>query len=176
MVDTCDDAPPTQAELDALIEVVPGCNNVFASEPFDRVVENVPGVCRRIIRTWTVVDWCRFPANPDARFTFDQIVDVVNNSGPVIDVSGSNLTLEPKPDSCRAHLLIEGIATDDCSLASNITWTHSLSLISNGEEILLLSERPGRILERRIDAGNFVVTWTATDAVSYTHLTLPTKA
>ena len=163
VVDTCDDAPPTQAELDALIEVVPGCNNVFASEPFDRVVENVPGVCRRIIRTWTVVDWCRFPANPDARFTFDQIVDVVNNSGPVIDVSGSNLTLEPKPDSCRAHLLIEGIATDDCSLASNITWTHSLSLISNGEEILLLSERPGRILERRIDAGNFVVTWTATD-------------
>lgn len=163
VVDTCDDAPPTQEELDALIEVVPGCNNVFASEPFDRTVENVPGVCRRIIRTWTVVDWCRFPANPDARFTFDQIIDVVNSSGPVIDVSGGNLTLEPKPDSCRAHLLIEGVATDDCSLASNISWTHQLDLIMGGQEISLLSERPGRILERRIDAGNYVVTWTATD-------------
>lgn len=163
VVDTCDDAPPTQAELDALIEVVPGCNNVFASEPFDREVENVPGVCRRIIRTWTVVDWCRFPGNADARFTFDQIIDVINSSGPVIDVSPNNISLEAKPDSCRSHLIIQGVATDDCSLAPNISWTHRLDLISNGGEVPLLFERPGRVLERRIDAGNYVVTWSATD-------------
>ena len=163
VVDTCDEVPPTQQELDALITAVPGCSNVVPSEPSDREIENVPNVCRRIIRTWTVVDWCRFPQDPNARFVFDQIIDVVNSSGPVIDVSGSNISLDPKPDSCRAHIIIEGVATDDCSVASNIDWSHRLDLIRDGQEIPLLFERPGRILERRIDAGNFVVTWTATD-------------
>jgi len=163
-VESCDEAPPTAQELEDIITPLNNCSNVVASEPTDREVENVPGVCKRIIRTWTVVDWCRFPADPNARWVYDQIVDVINSSGPSIDVSGSNITLDPKPDSCRAHIIVEGIATDDCTAAPSLAWTHKLDLISpDGQELPLLFERPGRILERRIDAGNYVLTWSVTD-------------
>jgi len=169
-VESCSDAPPTAEELAALIDTSVLCSNVFASEPTDRMFDNVPGTCVRILRTWTVVDWCRYPADPNARWTFEQTIDVVNSSEPVIDISGGNLTLDPKPDSCRAHMVIEGIATDDCTAPEDLSWTYRLDLVRNGQEIPLIFERPGRILERRIDAGEYILTWTATDGCGNTAL------
>ena len=162
VVDTCDDAPPTAQELADLISGDIGCSNIVPSEPVDREFE-VPGLCRRILRTWTVVDWCRFPANPNARFIFEQTIDVINSAGPQIDISGNNITLDSKPDSCRAHIVIEGIATDDCTPTNQLDWSFKLDLIEDGSEIPVLFERPGRVLERRIDAGDYIITWSATD-------------
>ena len=162
IVESCNDAPPTAEELAELISGGIGCSNIVPSEPVDREFV-VPGLCKRIVRTWTVVDWCRFPANPNSRFIYEQTIDIVNSDGPQIDISGNNITLDPKPDSCRAHIIIEGIATDDCTPSNQLDWTFKLDLIQNDTEIPVLLERPGRVLERRIDAGDYVITWSATD-------------
>ncbi len=167
-VSSCDEAPPTAEELAAIVTASVGCSDVRISEPVDDIIDNVPGLCQRIIRTWTVVDWCRFPANQNARWTFDQKIDVVNSNGPAIDISGSNISLDPKPDSCRAHILIEGIAIDDCTLTSQLSWTYKLDLLQDGERLNVIAERQGRVLETRIDAGVYEMTWSATDGCGNT--------
>ena len=169
-VESCNDASPTAVELENIIDINRPCSNAVVSEPEDRIFENVPNTCLRIIRTWTVVDWCRFPADPSARWTYEQTIDVINSSGPVIDISGFNLQLDVKPDSCRANMVIEGIGTDDCTPVDELEWTYRLDLVRNGIEIPLIPERPGRVLARRIDAGNYILTWTATDACGNTSL------
>lgn len=163
-VTTCDEAPPTIMELENIVDANRACSNVLVSDPVDRIFEDVPNRCLRILRTWTVVDWCRFPADPSARWTYEQTIDVINSEGPVIDVSEANLTLNAKPDSCRAIMRIEGIAIDDCTPSDDLDWTYRLDLVRGGVEIPLIFERPGRVLERRIDAGNYIMTWSATDA------------
>lgn len=168
VVESCDDAPATAEELENIVNTVNSCTNVFPSEPVDRILENVPNTCIRILRTWTVVDWCRYPGDPNAKWTYEQTIDVVNSSAPVIDISDTNISLDPKPDSCRAIIVIQGVATDDCTPADDLEWTYRLDLARDGQEIPLIFERPGRILSRRIDAGNYIITWTATDGCGNT--------
>ena len=40
---------------------------------------------RKVIRTWTILDWCDVAAGPQ---TFVQIIEVLDNNDPVIDVDG----------------------------------------------------------------------------------------
>lgn len=40
-----------------------GCRDIGISF-YDQVFRDVPGACIKVIRTWKVIDWCSYAANP----------------------------------------------------------------------------------------------------------------
>jgi len=158
-VNTCGDVPPTQIELDNLLPDTLRCANILPSEPEDRVFDNVSGACRTIIRTWTVVDWCRFPADLSARYTFEQTITVVNTSGPIIDATASRINIEEDADNCRAVVSAIGVAADDCADVSEITWTYEIT--SDGA--VIVPTTAGNTFSLALSLGDYQVRWVAMD-------------
>ena len=167
-VNSCDEAPPTAEELANIINSTKPCTKAVVSDPVDLIFDNVPGRCLKIVRTWTVVDWCRYPANPSARWTHEQTIEIVNSAAPVIDVSGVNLTIDNQQENCRAIVNVSGLATDDCTPVDELSWSYMLNLIQDGSEIPLIPETQGQTLERVLAAGSYIITWSSTDGCGNT--------
>jgi len=81
-VTSCDDLAPLQSELDNIISGDASCSDVVVSEPEDEVFDNISNGCVNVLRTWTVVDWCRFPEDPTARYTQVQTIVVEQSDAP----------------------------------------------------------------------------------------------
>lgn len=170
VVQSCEDAGPTAQELANLIGNHNSCTNVFASEPKDKIFDNVPNKCLFILRTWTVVDWCRYPADPNARWTYEQKISVVNSDGPTVNGDGSNLNVTLNDINCTASVVAQGIATDDCTPTDELIWTHKLDEIIDGLEFPIISEMTGRVININLETGSYVITWNVTDACGNTTL------
>ena len=160
-VNTCGDVPPTQSELDNLLPDNLQCANVLPSETTDRILEGVGNECNRIRRTWTVVDWCRFPADPSAKYTFVQTIIIVNTTAPQINTSASAVSVLDDADNCRAVVSATGIASDDCSEISQLIWTYE---IKSGDGMsTIVPVTTARSFELVLGMGSYQVTWIAMD-------------
>ncbi|MEZ4921257.1 MAG: HYR domain-containing protein [Saprospiraceae bacterium] len=77
----------------------------------------------KILRTWTVYDWClptnQFPPNQNPVY-FIQVIKVLDETGPVVDCP-ANITVNTNPWECEADTdLPDVIITDDCSQIASI--------------------------------------------------------
>ncbi|MEI6411629.1 MAG: HYR domain-containing protein, partial [Bacteroidota bacterium] len=78
----------------------------------------------KILRTWTVLDWClptkAFPPNQNPVF-YIQLIKVLDNVGPTFDCP-DDLTVSTDPNHCCATVnLPDAIITDNCSRVNNIS-------------------------------------------------------
>jgi hypothetical protein len=80
----------------------------------DLVFEIAPPACFKIIRTWTVVDWCQATAQGGGTWTHSQILKVHDNTAPVISCPQS-ITIDNDDPDCEAHVDIPDISITDCS-------------------------------------------------------------
>ncbi len=158
-ITTCNDIDPTVSELENLIPDDLPCSNVIASEPIDRIHNRTTDACYRITRTWTVVDWCRYPADPTARWSYEQTLTIVNSQGPQIGVAESALNIIYDEDNCRAQITAIGVATDDCTVSENLNWTYS---ITSGGAIISPSTS-GNEVNALLTLGTYILIWTVTD-------------
>ncbi len=108
--------------------------DLIATTYEDQVFNIVDSACLKIIRKWTVIDWCTFnQSNPDAggRYSRTQIIKVQNTEGPkfvtcadtIIDAFGAN---------CDAFVTFSKDANDDCTPNKDLIWTYSLDAFNNG--------------------------------------------
>ncbi|MBP7821385.1 MAG: T9SS type A sorting domain-containing protein [Saprospiraceae bacterium] len=73
--------------------------------------------CRKILRDWTVIDWCQYnPSNPSiGRVTHEQIIVLNDNVSPVFTSFPDNITVNANA-ACQAVVTLpNAIATDACS-------------------------------------------------------------
>ena len=82
--------------------------------------------CFKILRTWTVIDWCQVNSSSGWMWTHLQVIKVMNTVAPVIapieDVT--ECSFDPE---CEGLILdFEANATDDCSSAASLTWRYSI--------------------------------------------------
>ena len=89
--------------------------------------------CLKILRKWTVIDWCQTDAN-GLPFTevYDQTIKVQNTEGPMIDETAcedvSIVTLE----CLNAQVNFDVSATDDCTDATSLRNQVNLDLGNDG--------------------------------------------
>jgi len=91
--------------------------------------------CFKIIRTWTVLDWCVFnETNGErGRWTHYQIIKVHNTIPPTITSSGPDMTLCSDDPGCGdAVAQLEASADDDCTNPNTFRWRISIDLDNNG--------------------------------------------
>jgi len=117
--------------------------------------------CVKIIREWTVLDWCQYNANQSTgRFVYNQIIKLHDTQDPSITQGcGSIPVTDPLDDNCQVQLDIRAAATDDCTPDDEIRWSYLLRNTETNQE----SSGFGNDLSGLYDIGNYRITWTATD-------------
>ncbi|MEZ4984111.1 MAG: cohesin domain-containing protein [Saprospiraceae bacterium] len=100
-----------------------GCGTV-AINMTEATFNSVPGVCFKVLRTWTVIDWCHFDGETltgPGRYTFTQIIKVIDDEDPVITCPPP-VSVNVGPDCQTAQVTLGLPTAEDCS--SQITFTN----------------------------------------------------
>ncbi|MEO6133152.1 MAG: T9SS type A sorting domain-containing protein [Saprospiraceae bacterium] len=88
--------------------------------------------CFKILRTWTVIDWCQLNTPGGGTWTHLQIIKVTNTTPPVIAPIDDISTCSFDPACGGLTLNFTASATDDCSNTSSLSWTYSIDVDNNG--------------------------------------------
>ncbi len=138
------------------------CSQI-AVEYEDIVFQYVEGFCFKILRKWTVIDWCQFdPTNPSkGKFTYTQVIKGKNTTAPTITKGcvPSDIIVT-SADNCKG--LIEGTATatDDCTLADKLVWSYAIDADNNGTVDFTGNNNT---FSRQVNFGKSKITWTVSD-------------
>jgi len=128
----------------------------------DQVFTFVDDACFKILRTWTVIDWCQFNQNnPSAGgiWQYTQVIKVNNDIAPVFN-SCSNLTVDAFGENCNEFVeLIQG-ATDECTPEAELVYSYELDIDNDGsiEEFGNTNDA-----SRTLDVGQHKITWIVED-------------
>ena len=132
VLNTCSDDPGIVGEP---IVQDDDCELVVVSSE-DQIFNVVPDACYKIIRTWTVLNWCTYDVNNpnntklgsalpipnaykddgDGYFEYTQIIKVIDQEGPAFEPSTVRDITVDVTNGCAASVsLRDAIANDDCS-------------------------------------------------------------
>jgi hypothetical protein len=98
----------------------------------DATFNTVPGACFKVIRTWTVIDWCHYNTeNPDGpgRYVHNQIIKVLDNTPPTITCPAP-VTVNVGPDCAHGAATLGLPTSADCS--NHITFTNDSPYATSG--------------------------------------------
>ena len=122
---------------------------------------NASDECHKILRKWTVIDWCTYEVNNGytGLYTFDQIIKLNDNTDPAFFDPCVDLTLEAEFPECTAQFSYDIWADDNCTPAGELTYTHVID-VADGSTI----QGTGNVIEDvTLPGGVHTVTVTAFD-------------
>jgi hypothetical protein len=93
------------------------------------------GACLKIIRTWTVVDWCQYTgSNSIGKWgPYVQIIKLHNTDKPEFNTVCRDTSFCSYDPSCQTGWVnLKQSATDPCTAAADLVWRYELDLFING--------------------------------------------
>ncbi len=99
------------------------CSNVAFSH-HDAYFNTIEGACFKIVREWTVIDWCRYGryGPEDGIWRYSQIIKQENSAAPEFFETPLDTVLCLFGEDCFEEITIEVNAYDDCSAPHHLTW------------------------------------------------------
>ncbi len=116
--------------------------------------------CLKILRQWTVIDWCQLDADGvPMSDTYDQTIKVENTAGPDIDATCTEQLEVVTLECLEADVTFQVSATDDCTDASSLKQCVSIDLNSDGAfEVQNNCEVGGTVFfQNKLSLGNHIV-------------------
>lgn len=160
---------------------------LVAVSAVDEMFDVVPGACFKIVRTWTVVDWCKYDKSQsftnggivldqmqhlwqddgDGYFKYVQTIKVIDNVPPVVDCP-DDFTVESLAANCDSHeVTITLPAADSCTPAGQLKGSWTLDLNDDGSVNM---NGTGLTFTRFLPLGSHRVFFTVTDGCgNFTH-------
>lgn len=85
------------------------------------------GACFKIIRKWTVIDWCQTDSNGDYKtWTHEQEIKVMDNTAPLItSPDTSRLALSYDANCLGANIVLTASA-EDCTPEEELSWNYTV--------------------------------------------------
>ncbi len=104
---------PSGYDVPAISEV--GCGNISYTFQDDLFTTSYPS-CYRILRKWTVIDWCFYdPNNPSiGRYMYTQTIKVEDNEAPIISCP-ANITVAVNAGCTTAAVTLAPVTGSDCT-------------------------------------------------------------
>ncbi|MBK8516452.1 MAG: HYR domain-containing protein [Saprospiraceae bacterium] len=114
------------------------------------------GACFKIIRTWTVLDWCqRNTDNTIKTWSFEQEIKVMDTIKPILNILVSS-TFESL--DCKTGDVTLSATATDCTPAQDLIWSW---VIKKG--LTIDSSGTGNSVSDEFPLGDYTITWTVTD-------------
>lgn len=128
----------------------------------DKLFYNTDGVCLKILREWTVVDWCQFDANTGyGKWLRNQTIKVNNTVAPQFEEICKDTTFCLFTDNCgAAKYTFLPAAFDDCTPPQDITAEWKIDINNDGS---IDSTGTSRLLAVYLKAGKHKVHYTIID-------------
>lgn len=133
----CPSGDLTPEDLNSMPTIFDDNCSITGVEWEDKRFEFVDNACFKIIRTWTVIDWCQYDNITGAGYwQYDQVIKVLDQEGPEFDncpvtpqtfcVEDANVELpannqvflgedNPLASSCSVHIWMNRIVEEMCS-------------------------------------------------------------
>ena len=128
-----------------------GCSQVAVSYT-DQVFNVVEDACFKIIRHWTVIDWCKFDlSTPGSVRNYQQIIKVIDTEKPRAICRD---TIVNVTEGCSRLVTLSGNGDDTCTPSDQLLYTYS---IDNGAVV------NSKILSQNMTVGFHEVRWTVED-------------
>lgn len=99
----------------------------------DQIFEQVDGVCFKILRVWTIIDWCNYDQNyPDRyKYNYTQVIKVTNHEPPVF-LTCQDTVFCTYESTCNGFIQFTAKAKDVCTPDEKLVWSYELDLYNNG--------------------------------------------
>jgi hypothetical protein len=130
----------------------------------DTQFDFVEGACIKVIREWTVIDWCTFdendPEGTEGIYHYTQILKVENKKKPTFDAACEDIII-PSYGMCRDSVNIIKTATDDCPEANiDLRWKYELF---RKDELFPFETKNTNRIKTVLADGEYRVRWTVED-------------
>jgi Cohesin domain/PKD-like domain/Secretion system C-terminal sorting domain len=130
----------------------------------DVVFKFQDNVCVKILRTWTVIDWCQTSiSNPNAGvYQYTQLIMLSNTKKPEFK-SGCDTTdlVITQGLDCGANIKVKATAKDDCTDSLDLVFTYRIDEGNNGT--FEVQNGVGNSIDRNFPAGTHRITWFVKD-------------
>lgn len=102
---------------------------------WEDIVGSVSGsVCTKIIRKWTIIDWCKFDGGNIGTAivdSFTQIISITDTTNP--EITGcDDIAVQDADQSCSELVSFSINATDDCTPDADLTYTYQIDYDMDG--------------------------------------------
>ncbi|MFZ1705252.1 MAG: HYR domain-containing protein [Saprospiraceae bacterium] len=85
------------------------------------------GACFKVIRKWTVIDWCQEDGDGNYRtWTHEQEIKVMDNVSPMITSPDTTRISESFDVNCLGGLIELTASATDCTPTSELSWTYTI--------------------------------------------------
>lgn len=115
----------------------------------DEIFDVVPNACFKVLRTWTILDWCQYDPSislTDGRWTYQQTI-LVNDGTPPVLMSCADLTFcdpaaafDPIAGACVGEAVLVLDSVMDCSPEETLVFEYKIDLDNDGAYDITVSE------------------------------------
>ena len=151
----------TAGEVDSLLTGVPtfideGCATLGIRYE-DVVFDDLDGACYKIIRQWTVLDWCQYTgSNKTGIWQRDQVIKLYNPEPPKITTACKDTTICMYSDTCGTELYSRTlVGEDNCTPSHLLQWFWKIDLYNDGSNNI---NGTGAVLSFQMPKGRHKVT------------------
>lgn len=173
-IDWPDDLLTTTCESDLNPENLPAINayprydegtcSLVATTYKDQRFSFVDGACEKILRTWTVIDWCEYdeinPVEDEGIYHYVQLIKLTNTEAPVVE-NCVNVTLESY-GACEGEVTYTLTAIDDCTATEELVYSYEIDAFGDGIADPALDGN-GPTIDRVLPDGSHIVRWSVED-------------
>ncbi len=110
-----------------------GCSLIAVNHK-DEVFDIADDACEKILREWTVIDWCQY--KPEIGITAGywqevQVIKFLNKTKPEIISSCDPIEVCTSTSDCTGSIDLTMSATDDCTNGRSLTWEYAIDLYND---------------------------------------------
>ncbi|MCB9308755.1 MAG: hypothetical protein H6567_01690 [Lewinellaceae bacterium] len=139
-----------------------GCSQIGISYS-DQVFDIVEDACFKILRKWTVIDWCTFNENDESSFvTHTQVIKVIDTEKPTA-------TCDPKTfyvdQQCKGTVSLDGKGYDSCTPESDLNFDWVMKDVSGS----IVNSGNTKYINTYLDKGSYTIVWNVEDKCGNTN-------
>jgi len=126
----------------------------------DQLFTIVDDACEKLVRKWTVIDWCQFDHNTlEGQWTYSQVIKLYNEEAPEF-TSDCNDREVCVYGNCEGLVELQASAQDDCTPEEQLNWIWRLDRDNDGD---FDDFGQGSYFARILDQGTHSIQWTVED-------------
>src|SRR5690606_14244278 len=124
------------------------------------------GACYKILRQWTVIDWCVYePNNPWSKgiWKHTQVIKLKNDIAPHFVYSCQDVEVPAYEPNCKGRYFEQPHVEDDCTPTEHLKWDYKIDLWADGSYDLTGAGHGQPTVDRIIPIGWHKILWNVSD-------------